>query len=124
MSPMKPAGLAACLLALGACSASDPTAALGEPVDARAVLPLAAALSQASREVTLRGEVAAVCGASGCWFTLREREGERFRDLRVDLLRAAQFRLDSSALGRTVVVRGRLAGEPDPELVAVGLRFE
>jgi hypothetical protein len=120
--------LLALLLALssGCSDASDtsgPTV-LGSPVDDASVVTLETALQKAPpAEVTLRGEVQQVCTSAGCWFTLRERTGDSSRDLRVDLLPAADFRLDQSAVGKTVVVRGRLAGDPDRELHALGLRL-
>jgi hypothetical protein len=122
---MKPALLATLVLATAAC-AEDPTAgALGAPVDVSAVVPVEPALElPPGSEVTLRGEVQSVCASAGCWFTLRRRSGELFRDVHVDLQPAAGFRLDASAVGRTVVVRGRLAGEVDRELHALGLVFE
>jgi hypothetical protein len=127
MARVNPACVAFVLsgLALAACTDTDPAAALGAPVDASAAIPFDAALGRPPlAEVTLRGEVAQVCTSAGCWFTLRERTADAFRELHVDLLPAADFRLDASAVGRTVVVRGRLGGEPERELHALGLRFE
>ena len=112
-------------LALPACGGATGPEELGRPVDEAAVVQLADALDLESPvEVTLRGEVQEVCTSAGCWFVLRERRGDNLNELRVDLL-ATDIRLDQSARGREVVVRGELSGEdPDRKLRAVGLRLE
>lgn len=123
---MKQALLSLSLLLLGACGGSaDAKTTLGATVDAGAVIGIQEALGQQPpAEVTLRGEVQEVCTSMGCWFTLREKSGDATRDLHVDLATAAGFTLDQDAVGRTVVVRGKLAGDPDRELHALGLVME
>src|SRR5687767_4882957 len=92
---------AALLLGLAACGPPEPLV-LGAPVDPAEVIPLSEALAlPASSEVTLAGEVGEVCASAGCWFVLREVAGGELRDLYVDLLPAADFRLDASALHRS-----------------------
>lgn len=121
MHPRIAAAIFALALAAGACGRPEPLA-LGQPVDAAAAQALSVALvAPEGGVITVRGTVQEVCEASGCWFVLRAREGERFLDLRVDLLPAG-LALERAARGRAALVRGRLAGAgATRELVAEGL---